>query len=84
MVEKREISRPLQIKLDIFIIGSFKYFINVIIYKIYICMHCIYNPHVLLYIVFNIYIYKYIYIYIYILNIILFNYNVNDVYTLYY
>ena len=76
MVEKREISRPLQIKLDIFIIGSFKYFINVIIYKIYICMHCIYNPHVLLYIVFN--------IYIYILNIILFNYNVNDVYTLYY
>ena len=39
-------------------------------------MHCIYNPHVLLYIVFN--------IYIYILNIILFNYNVNDVYTLYY
>ena len=80
MVEKREISRPLQIKLDIFIIGSFKYFINVITYKIYICMHCIYNPHVLLYIVFNIY----IYIYIYILNIILFNYNVNDVYTLYY
>ena len=76
MVEKREISRPLQIKLDIFIIGSFQYFINVIIYKIYICMHCIYNPHVLLYIVFN--------IYIYILNIILFNYNVNDVYTLYY
>ena len=45
-------------------------------------MHCIYNPHVLLYIVFNIYIY--IYIYTYILNIILFNYNVNDVYTLYY
>ena len=76
MVEKREISSPLQIKLDIFIIGSFQYFINVIIYKIYICMHCIYNPHVLLYIVFN--------IYIYILNIILFNYNVNDVYTLYY